>query len=247
MENTQASHHRAAAFWNDDSRRLAYIAGGLALGGYVLTHPRVLKFMLALGTAELLRRNLPLHVEMPPLRRGRETGAGTIKAHAAITISADPEHVYQFWRDLKNAPKFMSGVEDVRAVSENVAVWRMRTIQGRTLSWVGESTEDVPGERISWRIIGSDVISGSGGARFQKGLPPGTTEVTLHQEIRMPLTGANWLSRSLMTRRLEESLRRLKQLIETGEVARIDGQPSGNRSIAGRIAHEYVKPVLIPR
>jgi hypothetical protein len=36
-------------------------------------------------------------------------------------------------------------------------------------------------------------------------------------------------------------------LIEAGEVARIDGQPAGDRSFAGRVAHEYVKPVLIPQ
>ena len=232
--------------WNDDSRRLAYIAGGLALGGYIVTHPRVLKFMLALGAAELLRRNIPFRFEMPSFREGH-IAPGSIKARASITIASDPEQVYRFWRNLSNAPKFMSGVEDVRTVSENVAVWRMRTLQGRTLSWVGETIEDIPGQRIGWRLIGSDVISGSGSAQFANGLLPGTTEVRVQQEIRVPITGAHWISRTLMTRRMEESLRRLKQLIEAGEVARIDGQPAGDRSFAGRVAHEYVKPVLIPQ
>lgn len=247
METTSTPKVPAAAFWNDDSRRLASIVGGVALGGYILTHPRVLKFTLALGAAELLRRNFPLHLEVPSLRRGSERAGGSIKAHAAITVTADPEHVYRFWHDLNNAPKFMSGVEDVRSVSENVAVWRMRTLQGRSLSWVFETTEDVPGQRISWRIIGSDVVSGSSDARFAKGLLPGTAEVTVRQEMHLPVSGANWISRTLLRRRLQESLRRLKQLIETGEVARIDGQPAGDRTFAGRIAHEYVKPVLIPR
>jgi uncharacterized membrane protein len=247
METTRTPQVRASAFWNDDSRRLASIVGGVALGGYILTHPRVLKFIAGLGAAELLRRSFPLHLEVPSLRHGGESAGGSVKAQAAITVTADSEHVYQFWRDLNNAPKFMSGVEDVRSVSENVAVWRMRMLPGRSLSWVGETTEDIPGQQISWRIIGSDVLSGSSDARFAKGLLPGTTEVTVRQEMRLPVSGAHWISRTLLRRRLQESLRRLKQLIETGEVARIDGQPAGDRTFAGRIAHEYVKPVLIPR
>ncbi len=243
---TSRTSQGSVCVWNDDSRRLAYIAGGLALGGYIVTHPRVLKFMLALGAAELLRRNIPFRFEMPSFREGH-IAPGSIKARASITITSDPEQVYRFWRNLNNAPKFMSGVEDVRTVSDNVAVWRMRTLQGRTLSWVGETIEDVPGQRIGWRLIGSDVISGSGSVQFANGLLPGTTEVRVQQEIRVPITGAHWISRTLMTRRMEESLRRLKQLIEAGEVARIDGQPAGDRSFAGRVAHEYVKPVLIPQ
>jgi uncharacterized membrane protein len=246
METTR-TQVRTPAFWNDDSRRLASIVGGVALGGYILTHPRVLKFIVGLGAAELLRRNFPLHLEVPSLRHGGESAGGSVKAHAAITVTADPEHVYQFWHDLNNAPKFMSGVEEVRSVSENVAVWRMRTLPGRSLSWVGETTDDIPGQQISWRIIGSGVVSGSSDARFTKGLLPGTTEVTVRQEMQLPVSGAHWISRTLLRRRLQESLRRLKQLIETGEVARIDGQPAGNRTFAGRIAHDYVKPVLIPR
>jgi uncharacterized membrane protein len=246
METTRTAQ-ACPGFWNDDTRRLAGIAGGLALGGYIVTHPRTLKFMLALGAAELLRRNVPMRIEALSFRPSRLMERSNIRAHASITIASDPEHVYRFWRNFENAPKFMSGVEDVRIVSENVAEWRMRTLQGRTLSWVGETTEDVPGKRIGWRIIGSDVIAGSGEAQFSTGVAPGTTEVRVRQEVRLPLTGGGWISRTLMKRRIEESLRRLKQLIETGEVARIDGQPAGERGLGGRVAHEYVKPFLIPQ
>jgi uncharacterized membrane protein len=246
METTRSAQE-CPGFWNDDSRRLACIAGGLTLGGYILTHPRTLKFMVALGAAELLRRNVPFRISAPSLSPRRLMEHGTIQAHAAITIAREPDHVYRFWRNYANAPKFMSGVENVRVVSENVAEWRMRTLQGHTLSWVGETTEDVPGQRIGWRVIGSDVIAGSGQVEFTGGVAHGTTEVRLRQELRLPVAGGGWLSRTLMARRMEESLRRLKQLIETGEVARIDGQPAGERGLAGRVAHEYVKPVLIPQ
>lgn len=203
--------------------------------------------MLGLGAAELLRRNVPLRIDAPSFRPGRLMQSSKIQAHASITIASEPEHVYGFWRNYANAPKFMSGVEDVRVVSDNVAEWRMRTLHGRTLSWVGETTEDVPGQRIGWRVIGSDVIAGSGQVEFTGGASPGLTEVRVRQEVRLPVAGGGWLSRTFMARRMEESLRRLKQLIETGEVARIDGQPSGERGFAGRMAHEYVKPVLIPQ
>lgn len=247
MENKSAAECRIADFWNDDSRRLTAIVGGVALGAYVFTHPRVVKLSLILGAAEVVRRYLPVQLPMRRLARSHPGSESSIKGHASITIATDPDEVYRFWRDLNNAPKFMSGVEEVRTVSEKVAVWRMRTLQGRTLSWVGETTDDMPGERIGWKIIGSDVMSGSGNVRFHKGQLPGTTEVSVQQEICLPVSSSNWLTRTYMKRRLEESLRRLKQLIETGETARIEGQPAGERSVAGRIAHEYVKPVLIPQ
>jgi uncharacterized membrane protein len=236
----------AAEFWNDDSRRLATIVGGIVVGGYALTHPRVIKYGLLLGAGELLRRYLPLPAPIRPLA-GVRRRSESVKGHASITIAKDADQVYQFWRDLNHAPKFMSGVKEVRTVSDNVAVWRMRTLHGKTVSWVGERTEDIPGALIAWQIIGSDVMSGSGNVRFEKGQLPGTTEVRVQQEVCLPVSTSNWITRGYMKRRLEESLRRLKQLIETGETARVDGQPAGERSMAGRIAHEYVKPVLIPQ
>jgi uncharacterized membrane protein len=245
MDTQSARKNRPAEFWNDDARQLLKVVSCAAVGGYVLMHPRVLRFALVLGTAELVRRRTGLSLSLPSVRTGHQHRKA-IQAKATITVSCEPETAYAYWRNLTNAPRFMSAVDEVRVVSDNVAVWKMHPMQGKTISWVGETIEDVPGERISWRIIGSDVISGTGSVEFRKGLRPGTTEIRLHQELHLPIRFSNWLSRSLMTRRLEETLRRLRQLLETGEVARTEGQPAGERTFAGRLSHDYVKPVLIP-
>jgi uncharacterized membrane protein len=245
METKSIHPSESAEFWNDDARQLLKVVGCAAVGGYVLMHPRVLRFALLLGTAELVRRRSRFSVSLPSLRSGHPHREA-IQGKAAITVSCEPETAYAYWRDLTNAPRFMSAVDEVRVVSDKVAVWKMHPMQGKTVSWVGEMVEDVPGERIAWRIIGSDVINGTGNVEFRKGLRPGTTEIRLHQDLHLPIGFSNWLSRSLMTRRLEETLRRFRQLLEAGEVARTQGQPAGERTFAGRLSHEYVKPVLIP-
>jgi uncharacterized membrane protein len=240
------SQGRPAEYLNDDAKQLATVVGGLALGAYVLMHPRVIKFALAFGAAEFVRRHVSLPVTIPALRSDKGQQGEYIRSRAVITIACEPGAVYRYWRDLNNAPLYMSGVEEVRVVSEKVAIWKMCPIQGKGFSWVGETTEDIPDKKIGWQIIGSDVMSGSGGVQFRSGLKPGTTEVQLHQEVQFPVTITIGLSQMLMRRQLQETLRRLKQILETGEVARIAGQPSGERSLAGRIARDYVKPVLIP-
>jgi uncharacterized membrane protein len=246
MDLMNQPHSHSATYWNDDARQLATVVGGVALAAYVLMHPRVLKLAVLLGAAELFRRNVPMNISMPTLSSGVPRQGEGMNVRAAITIGCEPQAAYSYWRDLSKAPGYMAGVQEVRVVSEKVAVWRTKPLRGRSFSWVGETTDDIPGERIAWQMIGSDVLKGSGQVEFRSGLRPGTTEVVLRQEIFFPVTVSTRVTRSLMARQLEETLRKLKQILETGEVARTDGQPAGDRSIAGHIVHEYVRPVLIP-
>ena len=246
MDPTNPSQQRLAEYWNDDTKQLASVVGGIALGAYVLMHPRVVKFALVFGVAELIRRQVPLTVSVPSFKLNNSQGEDYLRGRAIITIACEPSVVYQYWRDLNNAPQYMSGVEEVRVISDQVAVWKMKPIQGKGFSWVGETTEDVPDKKISWKIIGSDVMSGSGGVQFRSGLKPNTTEVLLNQEVQFPVNLTGSFTESLMKRQLHETLRKLKQRLETGEVASTEGQAMGNRSLAGRAAHDYVKPFLLP-
>ncbi len=246
MELSNPSPQRVADYWNDDTKQLATVVGGIALGAYVLMHPRVLKFALVFGLAELVRQQAPFTVSIPSLKSDKAKSEEMIQGRAVVTIACEPSAVYQYWRDLNNAPKFMAGVEEVRVVSETVAVWKMRPIQGKSFSWVGETTEDIPDKKIGWKVIGSDVMSGSGAVQFRNGLKQGTTEVLLNQEVQFVVNLTGSFTQSLVERQLHETLRRLKQILETGEIATTEGQPAGNRTFASRIAHDYVRPVLIP-
>jgi uncharacterized membrane protein len=246
MQQDKTPGTKQLEFWNDETGRLMAVVGGIALGSYILSHPRALKYTLLLGAAEFLRRRTSACVSMPSMR-ARETGAeqGTSN-HALITVSVDPQRAYAFWRDLAKAPQYMTGVGDVRVISETVALWKMKAVHGRSFSWVGEITDDIPGERIAWRIIGSDIVSGGGHVEFRRGPISGTTEVWLEQSLTPVVSISGWVTRSLLGRQLQETLRRFKQLLETGEIAQNRSQAEGTRTLATRITRDYVKPVLIP-
>lgn len=157
----------------------------------------------------------------------RQSGAVARSAHldATITINRGPDEVYRYWRDLQNMPRFMDHLESVHATGERTSHWKTKPIAGVSLSWDAEIREDVPAERISWRSLGGD-LQHWGSVRFSAAPGGRGTEVRLNVGHLPPggvLGGAlaSLLGRLTETK-LSNDLRRLKQLIETGEVVRSD-------------------------
>ena len=141
-----------------------------------------------------------------------------------ILIDRSPDELYQFWRDLNNAPKFMGGVESVTQ-SDGRSHWRMRIPGGKTVEWDAEIVEDAPNYMLSWRAAGDAGAGHSGTVRFER--RPGGLGTLVRVEMRH---GDSGLIGSLLSRfsgpalelKIENDLRRFKQLVETGEVMRSD-------------------------
>jgi uncharacterized membrane protein len=124
------------------------------------------------------------------------------------TIGRQPGEVYEFWHSLEHLPTFMIHLDEVRRLDERGSHWRATAPFGRTVEWDAETVEDVPGERMAWRSVQGADIDNSGKlgdlvARYFGEEP--------HQQ-------------------LDDDLRRLKQVIETGEVVRSDGAPGGKKA-----------------
>ncbi|GAA4991729.1 hypothetical protein GCM10023225_30220 [Kineococcus glutinatus] len=153
---------------------------------------------------------------------------------ATTTVLAPPEEVYAFWRRLEVLPQFMAHLEQVRTTGERTSRWRASAPFGRSVEWDAEVVDDVPGERITWTSVGDADVRNEGTVRFTPA--PGDRGTEVRVTLRYDLPGGV-LAQAVAKyfgedphQQLDDDLRRLKQVLETGEVVRSDGAPGGKRA-----------------
>ncbi|MFP5364698.1 MAG: SRPBCC family protein [Thermoleophilia bacterium] len=179
-------------------------------------------------------------VDSVKLSRGKapsaaqERAAQGIHVRAATTVRRDRGELYAFWRDLERFPQFMAHLEEVKATGPDRSRWKAGGPLGMSVEWDAEITEDVPGERISWRATEGAKVENSGTVRFMPA--PGEQGTEVHVELRYDVPGGT--VGSLVAKlfgeepamQIKDDLRRFKQIVETGEIARSDGSPEGQLS-----------------
>lgn len=162
-------------------------------------------------------------------RMGIHRANAPIEVEQALTINRPPEDVYGFWRQLENLPRFMRHLQSVKQTSPTRSHWTAQTaLTGRALEWDSEITEDKPSELIRWRSLPDGSIRHSGEVRFKRAPGGRGTEVHVHMEYRPRVGVALGAAMYPFTRQtLKEEIRRLKQVMEAGEIPTTEGQPSG--------------------
>lgn len=150
----------------------------------------------------------------------------------AITINRPIEEVYAFWRDFENLPRFMHHLEMVETTGNRRSHWVAKGPSDKGVEWDAEVTEDRPNELIAWRSIGKDDdVHNAGTVRFVKAPGGRGTEVHVFLEYDPPFGKAGALFAKLFGeepgQQIDDDIRRLKQVLETGEVVRSNGSPEG--------------------
>ena len=161
---------------------------------------------------------------------------GVLEVRRLVTIQASPDEVYRYWRDLENLPTFMRHVKSVKDLGDNRSHWVAKTA-GIPIEWDAEIVDDDPGSMIAWRSVESAALRHAGIVRFTSADPRPGTIVEVEMEIRSPLGPLTRAFSNVFDKlpeaQVEMDLRSLKQLLETGEVATVEGQTSG-RAALGR-------------
>lgn len=156
-----------------------------------------------------------------PAYRARAIRRG-IHVRRAVTIQAEPAQIYALWRDLANLPRFMSHIRSVTDEGNGVSRWVVE-IAGKQLAWRAELVEDLPNRRLRWRSIEGDLRhEGEIDIRAQPGDRGTVVEVKLHYFPPGGLVVASAfyeLLRWLAKTDIGMELVRLRQLLETGEIA----------------------------
>jgi uncharacterized membrane protein len=104
---------------------------------------------------------------------------------------------------------------------------------GAEVEWDAEIIADKSNELISWRSLeGADVFH-SGSVRFQPAPAGRGTIVRVEINYRPPAGKVGIAVAKIFGKapeqEIEKDLRRFKQIMETGEIARTEGQPAGGR------------------
>lgn len=151
-----------------------------------------------------------------------------MQARAAITVNEDPPRVYARWRDITKFPTFMTHIRSVSPIDEHRSHWTADLPTG-PVEWDCNITEDVPDQRIGWTSAAGAPVHHGGSVDFRRAPGGRGTEVhatvTFEQEPGPVGSMANKLFGDDPGQQLHDQLRRFKQLVETGEIARTGGAP----------------------
>ena len=137
----------------------------------------------------------------------------------AVTINKPPAEVYAFFRRFENLPRFMDYLESVETQGSTRSHWKARLPLGRIIEWDAEITEDRPDELIAWQTVGRSLFAHRGRVTFASAPGDSGTEVRVSMEIGLPGMSPSATLGNLLTRpQIKGDLRRLKQVMEAGEV-----------------------------
>ena len=162
---------------------------------------------------------------------GRKVRADGVNVRRSVTVRKSPDEVYRYWRRLENLPEFMAHLESVESRGDGRSHWVAKAPAGTTVEWDAEITEESPGELIAWRSLKGTKVDNSGVVRFAPAPGDRGTEITVELRYDPPAGRMGAAVAKLFgeapEQQLADDLRRLKQVLETGEVVMSDALPDG--------------------
>ncbi|MGI0483981.1 SRPBCC family protein [Pantanalinema rosaneae CENA516] len=154
-----------------------------------------------------------------------------IKVEKTVTINKPAAELYQFWRDFENLPGFMKHLKSVNVINDRRSHWIENAPLGTSVEWDAEITNEQENHLIAWASVAGSDIKHVGSVQFQPAMGERGTEVKVRLEYQPPAGIIGVAIAKLFgeepEQQIGEDLYRFKQLMETGEIATTDGQPSG--------------------
>ncbi|WP_019586879.1 SRPBCC family protein [Deinococcus apachensis] len=223
------------------------IFGGLGLGMILLSLRQKNESGLILGTggALLLSGAAMGRSVGAALTQVQRTPDDTIAVQRGVTIGKSADELYTFWRNFENLPRFMDHLESVKVQDGDGkrSHWVAKAPVGTSVEWDAEITEDEPGRLIAWRSLEGSTVPNEGRVEFRPAPGDRGTEIHVSLTYRPPggTLGAS-VARLLgedPAVQIGEDLRRLKRLLEVGEVPTTEGQSSARKGIMKAEAKMY--------
>jgi uncharacterized membrane protein len=216
--------------------RLGSLAGGGALALYGVRRRDGFGLALAvIGSALMLRGTIDKSRDRSLVRGALRVATRTGRSRPttvarAVSIDRPREEVYAFFRNFANLPKVMTHLVSVRIVDARTSHWMVRAPDGGLVEWYAVIEDEQPDVRLTWRTLQGADIPNSGVVSFCDA--PGGRGTDLHVELTYAAPGGAIgrliarLAREEPGVQLSEDLGRLKQLLETGEIARNKMHPA---------------------
>ncbi|MEO1969866.1 MAG: SRPBCC family protein [Sphingomonadaceae bacterium] len=152
----------------------------------------------------------------------KKPDAGNTLIGRSVTIRKPREEVFRFWREFSHLPQFMENVESVHKEG-GFTVWKIKGPAGCNVRLVCRVTDEREGELIAWSSVeGSDVRT-EGCVTFTDAPGDRGTRVSLTVQYDPPAGEIGRFIAKLFLRepaiQARHDLKRLKMLLETGEIA----------------------------
>lgn len=139
-----------------------------------------------------------------------------------ITIGKPRAEVYDFVRSIENLPLFLRRLERVQQMDATHYRWVAVGPQNRTVEWNAFLEEEIAQERIVWSTESTAYLQHKATLTFRDAPNGMGTELQVVLACEPPAGRVGYAAASLISqfsgRELNLDLRRLKQLLETGEI-----------------------------
>jgi uncharacterized membrane protein len=257
--NAQPSRRRGVNL-SEGERGLSAL-GGAALAIYGLSKGGGTGLILGLAGGGLLYRGLTGHCyiyEALDINTARRRGSRASVAHGqgiktekSVTINKPAHELYRFWRKLDNLPQFMQHLDSVRTIDDRRSHWVAKAPMATTVEWDAEIINEKENELIAWRSLENSEIPNAGSVRFEEAPSGRGTIVKVAINYDPPAGKLGTILAQLFGeepgQQVEEDLRRFKQMMEAGEMASVEGQPSGRRAARTKSDHTTLEHVSVAR
>ena len=214
--------------------RWGAFAVAAAMIGYGVSRRTTTGWCLAASAAPLVYRGAtgrwpPGLAALGAPRDTREALSGPrgLYFRESVRLECPIEEVYGFWRRLENLPTFMENVISVSDLGGGRSHWVARGPADIPFEWRAEIINEIPNKLLAWKSLpGGDVVS-AGSVTFEPARGDRGTQLTVTLQYAPPAGKVGSFVASLFGREpsqtIREDLRRLKQLLEAGEIAKAAG------------------------
>ena len=219
-----------------DTERMVSGALGVAIAAFGLSRRGPFALLTTLAGGALIARGATGHCplnEVAGLTEEDKEAAPwnrSVRVKGTVTITKPRQEVYAFWRKLENLPRFMRHLESVVETDAKRSDWRAVAPAGRQVGWTAEITEEAIDEKIAWRSLEGSDIPNEGSVTFEDAPGGRGTIVRVELSYSPPLGAIGATFAKLFGEepkgQIADDLRRLRAILETGEVPTTDGQPS---------------------
>ena len=225
--------------------RWGTLAAAAALIGYGVSRRSVAGLCLAAGAAPLAYRGVTGRWPsgLAPLLGSDDTrdalsGSRGVNVRESVRLECPVAEVYRFWSRLENLPTFMDHLVSVTDLGGGKSRWVARGPAGVRVGWDAEIINELQNKLLAWRSLpGGDVVSAGSVAFAPARGDDRATQITVTLQYDPPAGKLGAMVASVFgsepSQTIREDLRRLKQLLEAGEIAKAAGTP-GVSAGAGR-------------
>jgi len=155
----------------------------------------------------------------------------SIKVEKTVTINKPADELYRYWHNFEYLPTFMKHLKSVKVLNGTRSHWIANAPLGTSVEWDADLVNDQENQLIAWASVEGADIDNSGFVRFTPAPGGRGTEVKVVIEYNPPggviAAGIAKLFGEEPEQQAGDDLRRFKQLMEAGEIATTEGQPSG--------------------